>query len=87
MPKDTTNAHRFTSAILQGIIHDAEAFFTKTPESVFPPAERFEGGGVYALYYKGDFELYKAISLTTIEEESLPIYVGKAVRQAGGQLE
>ena len=28
---------------------------------------------------QGDFDLYKAISLTTIEEESLPIYVGKAV--------
>jgi len=79
MPKDSTNAHRFTSSILQGIIHDAEAFFTKTPVSVFPPAERFEGGGVYALYYTGDFELYKAISLTAIEEGSLPIYVGKAV--------
>jgi len=79
MPEDNINAHRFTSSILQEIIHDAEAFFTKTPVSSFPPAERFECGGVYALYYTGDFELYKGISLTTIEEESLPIYVGKAV--------
>jgi hypothetical protein len=79
MSKNSTNAHRFTSSILQEIIHDAEAFFIKTPVSPFPPAERFEGGGVYALYYLGNFELYKALSLTTIEEGSLPIYVGKAV--------
>ncbi|MGO9019201.1 MAG: Eco29kI family restriction endonuclease [Syntrophobacteraceae bacterium] len=79
MTKDYTNAHRFTSSVLQAIIHDARAFFTKTPVSSFPPDEKFEGGGVYALYYKGNFKLYKAISLTTIKEESLPIYVGKAV--------
>jgi len=79
MPRDSTNAHRFTSSVLQAIIHDAGAFFAKTPVSSFPPLERFEGGGVYALYYKGNFELYKAISLPTVEEESLPIYVGKAV--------
>lgn len=79
MPKDSANAHRFTSSVLPRIIRDAEAFFTRTPVSVFPPAEKFEGGGVYALYYNGNFKLYKAISLTTIEEESLPIYVGKAV--------
>ncbi len=79
MSKNSTNAHRFTSYILQEIVHDAEIFFTKTPVSSFPPSERFEGGGVYGLYYQGNFELYKAISLTTVEEESLPIYVGKAV--------
>ena len=46
MTKDYTNAHRFTSSVLQAIIHDAGAFFTKTPVSSFPPAEKFEGGGV-----------------------------------------
>lgn len=79
MPKVSANVHRFTSSVLQAIVHDAEAFFTRTPVSLFPPDERFEGGGVYALYYKGNFKLYKAISLTTIKEESLPIYIGKAV--------
>lgn len=79
MPSDNASSHRFASTILQGIINDAVEFFKKTPVSAFPPAERFESGGVYALYYQGDFELYKAISLKTIDEESLPIYVGKAV--------
>jgi hypothetical protein len=73
------NAHRFKSAVLQSIIFEAEAFFIKTPLSLFPPDEPFEGGGVYALYYFGDFDLYKAISVKTIKKESPPIYVGKAV--------
>ncbi len=41
-----------------------------------PPAETFAGGGVYALYYKGDFPLYKKIYN---KKKDLPIYVGKAV--------
>lgn len=79
MQKHGISAHRFKSSVLQSIINDAEAFFTKTPVSLFPPAEPFEGGGVYALYYSGDFDLYRAISIRTIKSKSLPIYVGKAV--------
>ncbi len=79
MQKGGVNAHRFKSSVLQSIINDAEAFFIKTPVSLFPPAEPFEGGGVYALYYSGDFDLYKTISVKAIKKESLPIYVGKAV--------
>lgn len=79
MPEDSATAHRFTSSVLREIINEAVAFFTKTPVSSFPPVGRFEGGGVYALYYTGDFGLYKTVSLEAIEEESLPIYVGKAV--------
>ena len=79
MPENSISVHKFTSPVLQGIINDAEKFFTKTPVSLFPPPKSFKGGGVYALYYMGDFELYRTLSLTTIEEESLPIYVGKAV--------
>jgi hypothetical protein len=67
------------SSVLRGIIDDAVAFFSKTPLSLFPPVEKFEGGGVYALYYEGIFELYKTLSGITVKEEALPIYVGKAV--------
>lgn len=79
MPENSNKAHRFVSSVLQGIIDDAVAFFLKTPMSLFPPGERFEGPGVYALYYVGDFELYKALPGLTVEGEALPIYVGKAV--------
>ncbi len=47
-----------------------------TPMEALPPDDRFSGGGVYALYYTGNFPLYKKI----YEKDSdLPIYVGKAV--------
>jgi len=50
-----------------------------------PPAEPFEGAGVYAVYYPGSFEGYDAIVNTNPQP---PIYVGKAVpagaRKGGG---
>ena len=40
-----------------------------------PPAERFTGAGVYAVYYRGAFAPYKSI---TSPDCNQPIYVGKA---------
>jgi hypothetical protein len=34
--------------------------------------------GVYALYYKGDFEAYRPLALLNANEARYPIYVGKA---------
>lgn len=40
----------------------------------------FEGAGVYAIYYTGDFDLYEPLKSQNIEGKfSWPIYVGKAV--------
>lgn len=40
----------------------------------------FEGAGVYAIYYTGDFELYAPLKRHNIDGKySWPIYVGKAV--------
>lgn len=42
--------------------------------------ESFDGAGIYAIYYSGDFEAYQPIVLAqTSEEHEMPIYVGKAV--------
>jgi len=42
--------------------------------------ERFEGAGVYALYYLGPFPSYKLLAASNLQKPcSLPIYVGKAV--------
>jgi hypothetical protein len=44
-----------------------------------PPA-KFEGAGVYILYYHGDFEPYRKISnLNRAGKYAQPMYVGKAV--------
>jgi hypothetical protein len=41
--------------------------------TAFPPTDRFEGAGLYALYYKGCLPFYG-----NLRNEETPIYVGKA---------
>ena len=47
----------------------------RDPEPL-PPRERFEGSGVYALFYDGDLESYRSLRSPDADR---PIYVGKAV--------
>ena len=53
-----------------------------------PPERDFQGAGIYALFYEGDFESYAPISSPDC---GIPIYVGRArppgVRQGAGGLE
>jgi len=68
----------------------AEALLTKEthPLGDLPV---FEGAGIYAIYYTGDFQAYQQISrLNSDGKFLLPIYVGKAVpagARMGGRLE
>jgi hypothetical protein len=49
-----------------------------------PPTESFTGAGIYALYYHGDFPLYREISESwerskdQATEQPIPIYIGKS---------
>jgi hypothetical protein len=50
-----------------------------------PPADPFTGAGIYALYYKGDFLLYRNVAQSLWEftdrvsqEQPTPIYIGKS---------
>ncbi|MBM4094762.1 MAG: Eco29kI family restriction endonuclease [Planctomycetes bacterium] len=43
------------------------------PRRPLKDVPRFYGSGVYALYYRGDFDAYRPIANT-----ETPIYVGKA---------
>ena len=56
-----------------------------------PPATRFLGAGLYAIYYLGDLDYYSPISPPRRAEGEIPIYVGRArprgVRQGGLGLE
>lgn len=51
-----------------------------SPCEALPP-DRFEGAGIYAIYYQGDFEPYRPVALAGCE---WPIYVGRAM-PAGGR--
>jgi len=45
-----------------------------------PPIKRFEGAGIYAIYYAGDFQPYKLLARKNQgNDPTAPIYVGKAV--------
>lgn len=57
----------------------ADAVLAKTI-SPLPPAQQFNGAGIYAIYYTGNFPIYGAIALRNRNQlYEAPIYVGKAV--------
>ncbi len=68
--------HIFHSESFVELIDEAVDFMVNTPMESLSPDEKFSGGGVYALYYNGDFPLYQKIYS---QNKELPIYVGKAV--------
>lgn len=50
------------------------------PVSPLPPSQRFEGAGVYALYYTGEFPTYATLSAANSGNRfEAPIYVGRAI--------
>jgi hypothetical protein len=57
----------------------AEAMLRR-PVSSLPPEERFDGAGIYAIYYSGDFAPYERLAEKNRGKDPMsPIYVGKAV--------
>ena len=57
----------------------AEAMLQQ-PMGLLPPDEPFIGAGIYAIYYEGNFQLYREISKRNRNGKyQWPIYVGKAV--------
>jgi len=67
-PYDPLEYDNLARSVVDALLNEAE--------NPLPPAEPFEGSGVYAIYYQGDFTGYAPL----VESERLPpIYVGKAV--------
>jgi len=71
--------HTFRSAKFESVIHETIRFMMASPVHPLPPADRFPGAGVYALYYVGPLEHYQFITAANRKEATMPIYVGKAV--------
>lgn len=61
----------------------AEALLTRQPIQL-NAIESFNGAGIYAIYYRGDFPAYQKLSrINTAQGPSIPIYVGKAIPEGG----
>jgi hypothetical protein len=72
-------AHVFRSPKFRSVVEEAIEFFARTPLHSLPPPASFIGGGVYALYYLGEFERYTLLTELNHQNCIYPIYVGKAV--------
>ena len=71
--------HTFASPKFKSVIQEAMRFMKRSPIHPLPPADRFPGAGVYAIYYHGNFDHYRHIVVANQKDASTPIYVGKAV--------
>lgn len=71
--------HVFHSPEFEELVNDTIRFFNGTPVQPVPPIEKFEGTGVYALYFIGKGSLYNQFHEINRLEYRQPIYVGKAV--------
>lgn len=79
--------HSFRSDELQKIVSEAVEYFLKGPIESFPTFKPFIGGGVYTLYYMGDFPIYSNIKVAEVKPGSVPIYMGKSIQAAGERQE
>lgn len=61
------------------LVNEAISFFISLPFFKLTELKKFNGVGVYALYYNGRFEPYNALNSIINGEAIYPIYVGKAV--------
>ena len=48
--------------------------------------QSFTGAGIYAIYYNGNFPVYKKITLRNKDDFQQPIYAGKAVPEGSSVL-
>lgn len=55
------------------------------PTVPFPPTERFNGPGVYALYYTGNHPAYEPLEALDAGRSMYPVYVGRAARAQANQ--
>jgi Eco29kI restriction endonuclease len=77
--KFNRDGHVYSNEDFAEIIMNAVRFFAGTPVQPLPPTDKFNGTGVYAIYYTGKYKLYEKFSQINRLSHSLPIYVGKAV--------
>lgn len=71
--------HTYHSPTFRSVVQEVIEFLEQTEAYTLPLPERFNGPGVYLLYYHGDFGPYEHVAEANRDELSEPIYAGKAV--------
>ncbi|MEG0333575.1 MAG: Eco29kI family restriction endonuclease [Akkermansia sp.] len=79
IPPFDRSKHVYKNDALVELIKDAVRFFNGTPIVDLPLPERFEGTGVYSLYYTGKNNIYRRYFEANRISYDKPIYIGKAV--------
>jgi hypothetical protein len=74
----STRCHPFNPLDRVELIRSVGRAMPSSPCEQLPP-ERFEGAGIYAIYYQGDFDPYRPVALAGCD---WPIYVGSAMPAA-----
>lgn len=69
----------FNPADLENLVRFCVQELQSRPRHALPPPGAFEGAGIYALYYDGEFPLYQHPAVRSSEGVQ-PIYVGRARR-------
>jgi len=70
--------HLFESPIIQAVVDEAIDFFINCPPIPLPPPSKFEGGGVYALYFTGTEGIYSLLGQKNDRSLDQPVYIGQA---------
>ncbi len=78
-PEFDRKRHLFRSPEIIQVVDEAVDFLLNAPVHPLPPSAKFDGAGVYALYYFGSFAPYAKLAALNHSEFVRPIYVGKAV--------
>lgn len=74
-PYNPLDKRRLAESTVRGLL--------ASPPEPLPPSLLFLGAGIYAIYYCGDFPLYKNVSSANKGSYEQPIYIGKAVPPGG----
>lgn len=73
------SSHIFTNTSFSQVIEKALEFFGGTNCHDLPLSEKFEGAGVYGIYYNGSHPIYTHLNDLKLQGFNIPIYIGKAV--------
>ncbi len=79
----SSNNTPYNPLAIESIADSVARELVAQPCGPLPPPARFNGAGIYAIYYHGNAAGYASIAQANANTCELPIYVGKAIPQGG----